>query len=315
MIELDPLIAGINDCKSLNDWRVKQLLIDVLRDTGTSAGCAEILAHIRKIADNSNHPQSMTAEQVLSELNDFKLDKYHQYLEELANKNIQFRHLFDAEYPDSLWRLNDPPLALYIDGSSCINKENIAIVGTRDATDARKEDTFKIANALTKEGHPIVSGLARGVDSEAHRGAIESGGYTLAVLPGDIESVYPKSNSSLADEIRRSGALISEISKFESMHNGRYIERNRITSGISEAIVVTASGKTGGTVRQASIAERQGIPRFLYSPRDESGQSPDTIRNKGFVPFSEVSELLDFLNNRENHFSTVDTKPTSLGDF
>jgi len=315
MIPLEPLLAALNDDQSLNDETVIDVLIDVLRDSGANAGTSDILRHLREHETESQGPKSEIADSILSGLEDVNIQKYQSYLSDLENSGVEFQHLLSEGYPDSLWELEDQPLALYKRGPAPLDQLNVAVVGTRDATDERLEDTFDISSQLANRGYTVVSGLAKGVDAQAHRGALDADGLTLAVLPGDIASIYPKSNSSLAEEIEEEGALLSEMSKFQSMHNGRYIERNRITSGISDAVVVTASGESGGTVRQATLAEEQGKPRYLYDPDDGANQSPSILREKGFVSFSDGEELIQLLSERDEMFSNSSTKRRTLSEF
>lgn len=316
MLGIDPFLAAVNDHQHLNNRQVRNLLVDAIRECSSEPLTASaILAELREIERRNNGVHAETADEVLQELDGVNFTKYRTYLDELAEREISYHHIFSGEYPDCLWQLEDNPLALYVDGTATLQSDNIAVVGTRSATDSRISDTQHLAQDLGEQHYTIVSGLARGVDTAAHTGAVNSDAPTLAILPGDVETIQPKSNTELAAEIRRNGALVSEISKFAPMHNGRYVERNRITSGISDAVVITASGETGGTVRQAELAEKQGKPRFLYDPSDGTDQSPDVLRDKGFVTFETTSELLDLLARREEIFDVRNTKPSTLSEF
>jgi len=315
MVGLDPLMAAVNDVQSLNSRQVATLLIDTVRESESkTVRASDILSQINQISAEKG-PRSEIANNVLEEIDGADFSAYGEYLTELNNRNIGFNHVFTSGYPEKLWDIDDLPLGLYTDGNSNLSGDNLAIVGTRRATDERISDTQMISKRLSKQGYTIVSGLARGVDAAAHRGAVEAGGTTLAVLPGDVETIRPKSNSGLTADIRKNGALISEVSKFTKMHNGRYIERNRITSGLSDAVIITASGESGGTVRQAELAESQDIPRFLYNPDDGAGQSPEILRKMGFKSFSSAEELVDLLSRREEIFNTRTSKPSTLNEF
>lgn len=119
-----------------------------------------------------------------------------------------------------------------------------------------------MSSSFVKAGYTIVSGLASGIDTEAHRGALDAGGKTIAILAGHIDDIYPRSNYSLAQEIMQSGAIISEISAFVKTHKGRFISRNRLTSGISQCVIAVESHGGGGTLRQVTTAQSQGKPVF-----------------------------------------------------
>jgi DNA processing protein len=315
MTPIEPLLAALNDDQALNDQSVIDTLIDVVRDSGPHAVTNDIIQNLRKYKNKSQGPDSEIAQKMLLALEDVNIQEYQAYLSKLDGSGIKFLHLLSEGYPNGLWEIESQPIALYKRGTANLNKPNVAVVGTRDATDGRLNDTFEISSKLANNGYTVVSGLAQGVDTQAHTGALDGGGLTIAVLPGDIESIYPKSNSSLAEEIVNRGALLSEISEFRSMHNGRYIERNRITSGISDAIVVTAAGESGGTIRQASIAAKQGKPRYFYDPHDGTNQSPNILREKGFVPFSDENELINLLSDRDEIFSNSPTKRRTLSEF
>lgn len=316
MLGIDPFLAAVNDHHHLNNRQVRNLLVDAIREcTSEPLTASAILTELREIERRNNSPNANTADEVLQELDGVNFTKYRTYLDNLAKGEINYHHIFSAKYPDCLWQLVDNPLGLYVDGTVTLQSDNIAIVGTRSAADSRILETQCLAQDLGEHGYTIVSGLARGIDTAAHTGAVNAEAPTLAILPGDIETIQPKSNTELAAEIRRNGALVSEISKFAPMHNGRYVERNRITSGISDAVVITASGETGGTVRQAELAEKQGKPRFLYDPGDSTEQSPDVLRDKGFLTFETTSELLELFSRREELFDVQDTKPSTLSEF
>jgi DNA processing protein len=161
---------------------------------------------------------------------------------------------------------------------------------------------------FAEKGFVIVSGFARGVDTEAHLGALDNSGKTIAVLPSGVLDIYPKENLKLAEDIIINGALISEISSLERINKTRFIDRNRITSGISKCVVVIESNEDGGTLQQVNIARNQGRRVFVLQPRDTD---PDAIRgfNKiislGGEPFATPDEILKMLiQNTESSTKT-----------
>ena len=315
MKDLRAALALLNDENKLNNSTFARVLVDILRDYGENFDYEELIKGLRSVSANSSGHRGEAAKYALNSLETEDLEPYTQYLYELDDSGINFVTIFDSKYPDNLWWIEDLPLAVYVDGYVESSRANVSIVGTRDATDARIEFTRKTAQSLADKGFNVVSGLASGIDAAAHEGALNSGGNTTAILPGDIQSIYPKSNAELAAEIREEGSLLSEISKFEPMHKGRYIERNRITSGISDVVVVIASGETGGTVRQAEIAKRQAKFRFLYCPDDDDGQSPQKIREMGFKQFKTLDELEDLIEESLSSSNPSMSKKMTLNDF
>jgi DNA processing protein len=181
-------------------------------------------------------------------------------LDRYRRSGIRAISLWDPDYPDSLRKTATPPLVILVRGSTFPGERRIAIVGTRRATDEGKSAAREYAQALAAQGWTIVSGLARGIDTSAHAGAIDVGGTTLGVTAGHIEYVYPPENHELYDRVRLSGALVSEVTPFAPIHRGRFIERNRITSGLSEAVIIPEFHGTGGTLQQARFALEQGRP-------------------------------------------------------
>lgn len=316
MTDFDVIVAALNDNIQLNNRQVVGLLVDLLREVDPRDSVyVQYLDQIGVFSRDDSYEHAETARRVIDELNNTNISKYRDYLNRLTRHNFQFYHLFNPKYPRSLWSLEDLPLALFRHGNAQLSDSNIAIVGTRDATDERIEFTFEMAKHLAQEGHTIVSGLALGVDTAAHKGCLEAHGETLAILPADIEQVHPKSNRPLAEKITRSGALVSERSRFAKMHNGRYIERNRITSGISDAIIVSASRDEGGTIEQSKIARGQQIPRFYYKPNNGDKQSPSKLRDLGFKSFSTLDELDDLLGRKSELFKTKTPSRKTLSEF
>ena len=164
----------------------------------------------------------------------------------------------NPEFPDQLREIPIPPKELYLLGSLG-DKPKIAIVGSRKATRYGKQVTYDFAYELAKAGITIVSGLASGIDAEAHRGALDAGGHTIAVLAHGLDSVYPTSNRALAvDILRKGGALVSEYPEGTPPLKHHFIDRNRIISGLSLGTVVTQAGTDSGSLWTAKHTIDQG---------------------------------------------------------
>lgn len=183
----------------------------------------------------------------------------------------------DGDYPKSLAQIHDPPLALYAVGSlTASDRRAIGIVGSRRTTIYGRETAESLAYQLAHAGFTVVSGLARGIDTAAHRGALKAGGRTLAVLGGGLDCVYPPENKPLAREIARSGAVLSEFPLGRKPDKTTFPIRNRIISGLSMGVVVVEAGLTSGALITANQALEQGRCVFAVPGRIDSPASKGT---------------------------------------
>lgn len=216
-------------------------------------------------------------------------------LADYARSGIRAVSFWDDDYPAPLREISHPPLVLIVWGATFPGSRRIAIVGTRRAGEEGRRVANEYAQHLAHDGWTIVSGLARGIDTSAHIGAIEAGGLTLGILAGHIRHVFPLENSALFDSIRVSGSLVSEITPYTAMHKGRFIERNRITSGLSKAVVVPEFHGTGGTLQQVRFAIAQGRP--ILTIRQGAGANPaarrgvELLLRLGAVAVSDPGEI------------------------
>jgi len=171
--------------------------------------------------------------------------------------------VLDGSYPEILKSTYDPPIVLYVIGNiEIVSKLSIAIVGSRRSTQYGLKAAQRIARELSAYGVTVVSGMARGIDTQAHRGAIGSGGKTAAVLGSGFSFIYPPENKSLAKEIIESGALISEFPMEMPPHKGNFPRRNRIISGLSKGVVVVEAASRSGALITADFALNEGREVF-----------------------------------------------------
>ena len=163
------------------------------------------------------------------------------------------------EYPASLAEIHDPPHLLYVRGSlEPRDGRAVALVGSRSCTDYGKRMATRLAADLARAGYTIVSGLARGVDGAAHRGALQAGGRTLAVLAGGLSRIYPPEHKGLAEEVEKAGALVTESSMVQEPLASLFPARNRIISGLSQAVVLVEAAERSGALITATHAAEQG---------------------------------------------------------
>ena len=168
-------------------------------------------------------------------------------------------------YPSLLKEISAPPSKIFLLGSLPENKEiKIAIVGTRKATGTGKIIAQKLAAELSSLGIIIVSGLAMGIDSSAHQGALDAGGKTIAVLANGLDKIYPAQNKNLAKKILEyKGALVSEYPPGTPPYPNQFLERNRIISGLCQAIIVIEAPDRSGSLATARHALEQGREVFI----------------------------------------------------
>jgi DNA processing protein len=168
-------------------------------------------------------------------------------------------HLGTAEYPRLLAEISDPPACIWIRGDRAVFASlAVAIIGARAASQEGLIAAGEIAGDLARAGIVVVSGLARGVDSAAHRGALDGGGKTIAVLGTGIDLVYPAENNLLTEQIASSGLLVSEFPPGTPALPGHFPRRNRIISGLSKAVVVVEAREKSGSLITARLAADQG---------------------------------------------------------
>lgn len=169
----------------------------------------------------------------------------------------------DEDYPRMLAEIHDPPGVLFVRGS--IEPQDalaIGIVGTRHATQYGLRQAERLAGSLARAGLTVVSGLARGIDAAAHRGALDAGGRTLAVLGSGVLNIYPPEHKRLADELVDRGALLSESPPQASPMAGVFPQRNRIISGLSLGSIIVEAGDRSGALITARLAMEQGREVF-----------------------------------------------------
>jgi DNA processing protein len=186
-----------------------------------------------------------------------------EYFNTLLHSKINILILYDNEYPDILKNIPTPPFILYYKGHFPTFTKSIGIVGTRKITSYGKTVTEALTQELVSAGFLIVSGLARGVDTIAHQTCIDNDGKTIAVLGGGINQIYPPENYKLAEQIiEKYGCIMSEFPPDYPHMPGNFPARNRIISGLSDAVLVTEAAEDSGSLITARYAAEQGKDVF-----------------------------------------------------
>ena len=219
----------------------------------------------------------------------------------LKHSEIRKIALQDKDYPAILKEIHDPPKQLYIKGE-IINQDKVAVavVGTRKYSQYGKQVVYDIAGKLAKLGITIVSGLASGIDTFAHRAALENNGRTIAVLGTsmDKKSFYPSSNYSLSEKIAKNGAVITEYPPGTRGTQFTFPERNRIVSGLSLGVVVVEAPEQSGALITAALALEQNrevfaIPGSIYN---ENSKGTNQLIKMGAKLVIDVEDILEELN-------------------
>ena len=218
--------------------------------------------------------------------------------ERLVKAEATFITTRDAGYPRLLKEINDPPIGLYRKGGYLFEHPCIAIVGSRRTTLYGQSVAKKLGAELARLGFCVVSGLARGIDTAAHEGALSVGGKTAAVLGCGIDIVYPPENLDLYRRIVETGAVLSEFPFGRKADKQTFPMRNRVVSGISEAVVVVESDVSGGAMITARFAGEQG--RLIYAvpgriDQPSSAGCHQLIRD-GATLFTSIDDILNELN-------------------
>jgi len=203
-----------------------------------------------------------------------------QELDLVQRHKVKIITLADESYPADLAAIFDPPSVLYIKGQLLErDRISIAIVGSRRATTQGKAIARRLSYQLASKGLTIVSGMARGIDSAAHRGALAlNGGRSIAVLGCGIDVVYPPENKELMNQIAQSGAVVSEFPMSTPPHGGNFPQRNRVISGLSLGVVVVEAAERSGAMVTVDCALEQGRDVFAVPGSIDGKYSKGTNR-------------------------------------
>jgi len=205
----------------------------------------------------------------------------------------------DTSYPERLRQIYSPPPVLYMRGViSSADDWAVAVVGTRRASVYGQEVARRLAGELAEHGVTVVSGLARGIDTHAHRAAIQAGGRTIAVLGSGLDVIYPPENARLAESVIECGALISEYPLGTKPEATNFPQRNRIISGLSLGTLVVEAGPTSGALITADFAAEEGREVFAVPGSILSRGSGGTNRliQQGAKLVTSVQDILEELN-------------------
>ncbi len=229
-------------------------------------------------------------------------------LDELAEDDVTVLCSFEDAYPPPLAEIATAPPVICLRGAwEEEDTQAVAIVGTRSPTEEGRRLAENLAAECSKAGLTVVSGLARGIDTCAHRGALAAGGRTVAVLGSGIRLIRPAENTRLARQIARSGAVLSELPPRARPSVRSLMARNRLQSALSKAVVVVESREQGGSLQTARYALRQG--RLLVAV-DWKGRKPTaaglrTLLREGALPLKGLKDAPELVERIRAHAPAI----------
>ncbi|MDO5127831.1 MAG: DNA-processing protein DprA [Eubacteriales bacterium] len=239
-------------------------------------------------------------------LNNQDMECARSYLDQLLSRKIHIVYPGHPSYPIKLLHIYDPPNLLYVRG---ILRENlriynrcIGIVGARYPSVYGNEIAEYFAGELAKRGYTVISGLARGIDGAAHKGALRVNGYTVAVLGCGINVTYPKEHVNLFHEIEERGAVISEYGLDEKPLSAYFPQRNRIISGMSDGVLVVEAKKKSGSLITCDRALEQGRQVYAVPGRitDKTSEGCNDLIKQGAICVTGVMDIVDDMEGKEN---------------
>jgi DNA processing protein len=247
-----------------------------------------------------------TGGHVVTEPRERRFDRFRRSFDEeayrasLAARQLQFVGRGDPEYPLLLRELHDPPPGLFLRGSGgleLLRRAAVAVVGARACSSYGSHVARLLARELAAAGLVVISGLARGVDGEAHRGAVESGGATVAVLGCGIDRDYPAAHSQLAARIGERGLVVSEYASGVEPAPWRFPARNRVIAGLAAATVVVEARERSGALITADFALEAGREVFAVPGEITSALSAGTnaLLRLGATPLTAAGDVLEAL--------------------
>jgi len=265
----------------------------------------EYFGNIENIYNVSDNVLNSFLESINNRLQITKdLEKIKMLREKLYEKNIYFVYPGHKKYPAKLMNIYDKPRILYVKGKIKeeinIYNKNVGIVGSRLPDIYGEEMSRVFARDLAKNGINIVSGLAKGIDSKAHEGCLEAGGYTVAVIGCGINVVYPRENIELYREIEKKGAIISEYCLDVQPNSGFFPQRNRIISGMSDSIFVVEARQKSGSLITVDYGLEQGKQIYALPGRvlDKNSVGTNNLIKMGAVCVTEPNDIIMDMNGQ-----------------
>jgi DNA processing protein len=236
--------------------------------------------------------------------------------ERMARHGVRLLALGQPGYPPQLTEIDTPPHLLYLRGGlEPQDLKAVAIVGSRQCTAYGRRVAERLAGDLARAGYTVVSGLARGIDAAAHRGALQARGRTLAVLAGGLSRIYPPEHKELAAEVTTQGALLSESAMEMEPMAGLFPARNRLISGLSRGVVLVEAAERSGALITAVHAAEQGRTVFAVPGPIDSPASAGTnaLLREGAILVRGAADILEELEGVATPAATPQPAPAPSG--
>lgn len=253
-------------------------------------------------------------DKVINEIYKFKDVDIKPYISNLNAKGIKLLSYYDEEYPELLRNISDPPPVLYVKGNKeILNDMGLSVVGSRYCTYYGSQLAYEFSAQLADVGFTIISGMARGIDSQAHRGALSVKGKTIAVLGSGLDVIYPKENSTLYDEIAKNGAVISEFPMGTKPLKQNFPQRNRIISGLSVGVLVVEAGEKSGSLITASYALEQGKDVFAIpgNINNETSKGTNKLLKDGAKIVTSLDDIMEEYELRSDLREKIENQKVS----
>lgn len=237
-----------------------------------------------------------------------------------AEKELWFAENYNTEiiacdsekYPEKLCQLTDLPLMVYKRGTAQLDNKNgisVAIVGTRKASQNGKNSAYKTAFALAKNGIRIISGMAEGIDTFAHMGALDAGGETVAVFGCSVATAFPASNKELMQKIAEHGCICSEYGFEQTVYPSNFSARNRIVSALSDAVIVIEAGEKSGSLITAKLAAKHGKKLFVAKDAVINNNN-NLFEDIEYILIDSPDDVLEYFNISHKNKEIANTEHT-----
>lgn len=240
-------------------------------------------------------------------INSKELDKYKRILEKCKALNIKIITLDDKAYPLRLKRYEKAPLVLYLRGELKEYDTAVSIVGSRRCDDYGKRVTVELAEALSSYNIPIISGMAKGIDSYAHTVALNNKNYTIAVLGTGVDICYPKEHIDLMEKIIESGAVISQFEIGSKNIKENFIKRNEIIAMLSDKVIVVQAAQKSGALYTARYAMKNNIDTYAVPGKvyDKLNVGTNSLINEGANIYLSIDSILSKINKLKEKTQTI----------
>ncbi|MEI0602957.1 DNA-processing protein DprA [Brachyspira alvinipulli] len=298
---------------SSNDIKTYLIALNQIDKVGDRR-ISELINHYESVEnifeDKEENIKSLIEKKFKSQIGKFEkneiLDKARNIIEKSNDYGIGILSLFDDEYPFNLKQIDNPPYILYYKGDlKKLRRNSIAIVGTRNPTKESCKYSFELASKLSSLNISVVSGMAKGIDREAHLGAISSLVNTAAVLGNGIDTVYPSENLKIYNKLIEKGIIVSEFEIGRKPDRTNFPRRNRIISGLSYAVVMVEAASKSGALITVDYALNQGRDVYI-APYDEKN-SAYFGNHKLYKDGAKIAyNVMDILEDFDSIFSNDD---------